>query len=426
MTKKNFISFIEEGYPQYYLLFVLMILVPAYYWYVTPVMIVLGLIFAFSAKRKYIEISFLPKTTKILFFTWIIFYLWQVLGLAYSESLSEGVRNITLRLPLLLFPLILISPDRKVIANTDKLLKVFAISTFLFVVFCFAYATYRAVSLTGGEFTFNPHPVIDPWLNFFYESHFAIFQHPSYLSMYILFSVFISFEYLLYESNSILKKIFSIIVISVLLISIYLLSSRAALITIVVCVPAYFIFNLVFGKLRRIWWVGLIIVTAVMMFFIITNPRINKLVKTQDVSDIVKKSKNEVRIGLWQAGMNIFLNNIFVGVGTGDVQQALDEQYESMRRKDLVAVKQLNVHNQFIEIAAEHGLMGLSLFVLIFIIMVIIALKQKNVLYIMFIIIATISLIFETMLNRLAGLSFISVFSFLLIHIKSLNVREKQ
>lgn len=419
MKNINLSSYFKEGAPQVNLLYILMVLVPIYYWYVTPIMIVLGIFFLLCIKRKFNEIAFLSRPRKILFYVWILFYLWQVLGLTYSDHLQEGIRNISLRLPLLLFPLVLISPETKVIDNTQKLLKVFALSTFLYVIVCFTFAAYRSVKWINGELSFNPHPVIDPWLNFFYESQFAIFQHPSYLSMYILFSVFILFEFLISEAGSILKKSLTLIIISILVLSIYLLSSRAALITAVICLPVYFILKLVYGQIRRIWWAVLILVSSVMIVFMLTNPRFNKLVKTYDKNEILAKSKKEARIGLWQAGINLFFENLILGVGTGDVQKALDNEYCLMRRNDLVAVKQLNAHNQFIEIAAEHGLVGLSLFMSIFILMLIIAISDRNVIYLMFIFISIISLIFETMFNRLAGLSFLSIFSFLLIHGRS-------
>ena len=79
--------------------------------------------------------------------------------------------------------------------------------------------------------------------------------------------------------------------------------------------------------------------------------------------------------------------------------------------------KELNSHNQFIETTAEHGLIGLLLLLSAFGLMFGVAFTNRNIIYFMFILIVFISFLFETMLNRLAGLAFFSVFSFLLLNI---------
>jgi hypothetical protein len=115
-----------------------------------------------------------------------MFFIWQLIGMFYSDDLSDGLRNITLRLPLLLFPLVLISPGEKIKQNIRLLLHIFAAATFLFIIACFVYALIRSVNIGHIKLTFNPHPSDYPWLNYFYGSYFAIFQHPSYLSMFAL------------------------------------------------------------------------------------------------------------------------------------------------------------------------------------------------------------------------------------------------
>jgi len=109
-------------------------------------------------------------------------------------------------------------------------------------------------------------------------------------------------------------------------------------------------------------------------------------------------------------------NNFVFGVGTGDIQDELNKEYQLEGVKVLAIANNLNTHNQFLEVLVENGFIGILLFLWLFGIMFYVSLKEANIIYLMFILIAFISFLFETMLNRLAGVSFFPLFSFLLIH----------
>jgi len=79
----------------------------------------------------------------------------------------------------------------------------------------------------------------------------------------------------------------------------------------------------------------------------------------------------------------------------------------------------LNAHNQFLEVLLENGLIGLVIFLGILGYMIFIAVSERNLVYGLFILMILIFFSFESALNRLAGITFFSLFSFLLIHIKS-------
>jgi O-antigen ligase len=64
----------------------------------------------------------------------------------------------------------------------------------------------------------------------------------------------------------------------------------------------------------------------------------------------------------------------------------------------------------------ESGLVGFFIFISMFIIMTYIALTDRNLIYLLFILIMLMFFVFESVLYRLAGVTFFSLFSFLLIH----------
>jgi O-antigen ligase len=407
---------IESGRFHYLLALILVALIPLYFRFTPPFMILWGMLFLSGIGKKVNEIKNSPAHHKILFFLFLAYYFWTVAGITYSQNTNEGFRNLILRLPLLLFPLILTSPEEYLKNNTGKILRLFAICTSLFSVVCLFYATYRSISNINGTFSFNPHPAEYPWLNYYYATYFAIFQHPSYLSMYVLFSVFISFEEISKRVGSI-SKYFWIVISIILIASLYLLSSRAAFIASFISIPLYFIFKFKEARISWIWWITTFMIILGILISFFSNPRLQLILESENKQELINKTMHESRFGLWSAGLNIVRNNPVFGIGTGAIQAELDKEYLRMGDENLLKVKDLNTHNQFIETAAENGIISFILFILIFCSMFIISSSTRNILYLMFIIIILVSFTFEAMLNRLAGLLFFGFFSFILIHL---------
>jgi O-antigen ligase len=411
LRKTDYITFIKEGYIDFYISCLVVIVMPIYCWYLTPIMILWGALLIYRViQKKYILDS--DNLIRFLFFLYIAFFIWQVIGLSYSEHFKDGIRNITLRLPLFLFPLVLTNQN-VVIRNKSKLiLQIFSLSTFLFILFCVLYAIFRSVSFHSGTFIFNSHPKEFPWLSYFTASYFAIFQHPSYLSLYSLFSSFIAFEFFFNKKKSFLSPYLWLLISACLLTSVFLLSSRATILGAVISVPAYLLYRYKDYGIKK--WVGIFTIFFILFSLIISNPRTNPLIKIGSKQDFINKTMKESRIDIWKSSIQIIKSNFLFGVGTGDIQYELNNTYSMNGEEELAKAQIINSHNQFLEISAENGVVGFILFVSIIILMGIIAFRYENPLYMFFLIITFISLFFETMLNRLPGLVFFSFFSFLI------------
>jgi len=407
---------LKSGSGTFYFALVTMILLPIYHWYLPPFMIAWGVFWILEFRTKIPEIKKISAKSKFLFILFLLLFVWQIIGMLYSDNSKDGWRNIVLRLSLFVFPVVLILPGEKIKNRITFLLQTFTLSTFLFLLICLGYALFRSISIQDGVLVFIPNPAEYPWLNYFYGYELAIFQHASYLSMYILFSVFIAIE--AYFDNTIKKKnrTFWLILSIVLFISIYLLSSRAEILAAVISVPVYLIYKLwKFG--RKLYFILLLTVCFIILIpFTISNPRFRYYFNNESKIEITNKFSDESRITIWKAAIQIIGNNVLFGVGTGDIQTELNKEYERTGDKNILPENNLNAHNQFLEILLENGLIGLLIFLSVFGIMFYIAISEKNLLYIIFLIIIFISFLFETMLNRLAGVSFFSLFSFLLIY----------
>lgn len=111
------------------------------------------------------------------------------------------------------------------------------------------------------------------------------------------------------------------------------------------------------------------------------------------------------RFEYWKAALGIIKANILFGVGTGDVQQAFDDQY-IRSNSPLFKEWRLRAHNQYLSIAVAFGTIGLLWFLISLFYPV---LKQRMVfdyLYITFFIIAAASFLTEDTLETQAGVTF--------------------
>lgn len=401
---------------------IMMVLIPVYHWYIPPFMVIWGIWFILTYTRRALEIRNTDFYARSLFTLFILFFVWQIVGMTYSDNPKEGWRNLELRLSLLLFPLAMISPGKVLPRNRSFLLKIFVLSTFSFLLFCYLFAILRSFNIGNGSINFNPHPAGSPWLNYFFASEFAIFQHTTYLSMFTLMSVFIAAEFSFDRSTRKKIRILWMMISLVLLISIYFLSSRSAILAGIISVPIYL--SRVFKIHGRNKYVGVGIVILVLIFVIVslTNPRVNNYFLWRTQNEKRNFVLNEDRFKIWSSFGNVLRDKMILGVGTGDIQDKLNQEYIRQGYYDLAKVN-TNTHNQFAEVLIENGIIGLLLFLGIFVVMVFYSIRENNVLYLMFVIIVLVPFLFETMLNRLAGVSFFSLFSFLLLENRGIKKR---
>lgn len=116
------------------------------------------------------------------------------------------------------------------------------------------------------------------------------------------------------------------------------------------------------------------------------------------------------RFEFWKAGTNIFLQNFLTGVGTGDVQQAFDREYERTH-SPLSMERRLRAHNQYLTLAITFGIFGFFYFVFSLLYPYFKMKKQTDFFYTGFLLIALLSMFTEDTLETQAGVTFFTFFN---------------
>jgi len=120
------------------------------------------------------------------------------------------------------------------------------------------------------------------------------------------------------------------------------------------------------------------------------------------------------RFEYWKTAWDIITDNFWMGVGTGDVQQAFDLKYEETN--NLEEAFRLRAHNQYLTIWLTFGIGGLVLFLCLLGAPFFQYEKAKSSAFILFWLISTISMVNEDTLETQVGVTFFAFFFFFLLN----------
>ena len=141
-------------------------------------------------------------------------------------------------------------------------------------------------------------------------------------------------------------------------------------------------------------------------------PRIYQFVWELDVYMKTGKSGGHSlaqRIEYIKNGIEIIRRNFWFGVGTGDVKTEFDHQYE-ISDSQLGIKWRLRAHNQFVTFFITFGVIGFIWIIFSFIYAISYEKKRKEMLVLLFLLIAFLSMLNEDTLETHAGICFFSFF----------------
>jgi len=374
---------------------------------------------------KKIKASFKTlKNNKTLLLSIVIYFLYLI-GITYSDNISFGLRELEQKLSFIILPLIYAGYAVETKENCTKYLNFFVAGCFVYLLFCFGYATY---ALLKPEYT-NLYGIdYDLGWNYFYYSYLSRELHPSYIAMFCVFALYILVERI---KNNFIKPTWWII-IGILIMSVFilLLSSKSGwlgLFAIIVLVSYWLI---QFRKTKYILFLAIPFIFFVMFNIYKTPSFSERLPNFESIKNAIigKTSENKnvttgtdgnaSRVFVWKAATEVIAENILVGVGTGDAKDVLLKKYEE---KQMIAELQyqLNAHNQFLSTTISIGVLGLSLLIYFFANMVVKSLKYKNYVILTFAILTAVNFLFESMLETRSGIIFFVFFLVLFSHLLS-------
>lgn len=387
----------------YYLSLLIAFFLPSYI-YVVPVFIVL--LFAnWIIEGNFSDKFFRLKSNRFAHL-FILFYLLFLFGMFWTENKNAGWFDLQVKLSVFVFPVIFSSISFCSQKNINKILFSFVMGCLLATIYCFSYAIYKWNS-TGD--------------NYFLYTKLSVILHPSYLAMYLSFSIVVLSFQIIKKKYLTGKLFFDVLLVVWFWFNIIMLQSKAGIMITGILFIVLLISYLITSR-------KLIPVIIVLIFigggyylinrYIVTANNSRILVAVSHISerkiDAAFGETSEIRILIWETALDVIKNNVFLGVGTGDVKDELTLLYKKKNMQTPYDFR-LNAHNQYIQSAVGLGLMGFVLIIFNFLFPFLHSVRKRKFLYVLFILIVSLNLLVESMLETQAGVVFYAFFNSLLL-----------
>ena len=336
---------------------------------------VLSIVYGIHKKQWSFNIGALP----------LILFVLCIISMLYTENMQSAINLLELQASLLFIPLIFVFVSDLITVEFKRILFVaFSISVLLLCI-----VTYVVVAAESGKFgpASGPFNYNDPFGRILFSDQAGI--HPSYWSMYLLFSMVIVFQKLK------VKDYIKFLIILAMFPFMLILSAKNQ-IALFFLVLVLIIWNYIHVSVK----VKLIII-SVSVVLLVGIGALSEQVRYRFVDEL-SQTMGE-RLILWDAGKEIVMEHPVIGIGLGDTD---DEVNKILVRDKYDNLLNYNLHNQYLDYWVMLGTIGLIAFLVI----LLLPLWHGDILMKIFILIIGVSLLTESMLLRQKGLVFFLLF----------------
>lgn len=350
--------------------------------------IALGFFWAYK-KRYRLSMDVLRQSR--IFLALCIFVAFLIISFLYTTNLSYGLRAIEKKSALILLPILLtgICWDKQL---RNDIFKLFVLSAIVLTVY--------SIVTTFIKFDIGSDMSYFSWVLPQTSS-----LPSNYYSLFLSFAILIViFEFKEFQSS--VSKPVLILIIFYLACFLALLGSRSALMGMVLVLIFFATFKIFRqrGAERKKGFV--IFLSTILMSVLLVNtvPYLNSRVKQS-----VYHFTTDPRYQLLKSNVNVFLKDPLLGVGIGDVQDALAAEYVRTENTEAYQDK-YNSHNDWFQVLITTGIVGLILFIYLIFELVREAWLTKDLYRISFLLFFAVISMTESILERNKGVIFFSFF----------------
>ncbi|MGH2563956.1 MAG: O-antigen ligase family protein [Ginsengibacter sp.] len=354
--------------------------------------------------------------------TWIIsslFFL-TVAAIVFSNYKSDGLKDSTHQLGILLFPFFLSLTNLNIHKYKLALLEIFSFTCTLTILYLFIHAIRIIHYFHLSYFSL----VSSIFINQKFSAPIGL--HATYLSMYVSLSICI-FLYLLF-SKKYFKNYTYLFCIVTLLAGLLQLSSRSVIIATAVIIIFVIPFLLLHSR-QRFLFLATSLAISLSVFLVVTQ--IDSLRKRyitdleNDLSDYTNPGdQSESRMLRWGLEWQLIQQSPMIGYGSGaEINILKDKYFENKFYKSYLV--ELNAHSQYMSFLLKAGIPGLLFFLYVLYYGFSNAIKRKDFIFLSFMIILVIVSVSENLLDLNKGVFFYAFFySLFLLPVPNDEVRK--
>ncbi|MBE0640920.1 MAG: O-antigen ligase family protein [Bacteroidales bacterium] len=353
---------------------------------------------------------FAGSRSRLFLALFALFYVLHLVGMLSTLHLAAGWFDLEVKLTLLIFPLIFITLDAKVL-DTAWLRNI---------MLGFVAGSVLSILLSLGRAAILWNASGDPGV--FYYTRLSWFHHASYMAMYLNFASVICIHFLAIdrERSGSFWNTAGIAIVFLFMIGVVLLSSKAGILGMALVLFLSMAYLIIRQRmvLRGVLWFILSVSVFYVLIHLLPYPkqRLERAASTVGSADSLQSTTREStgeRLLVWQASLELIGDHFLAGVGTGDV---IDELVAIYQEKGITAAARdrLNTHNQFLQTQAALGIIGSLALVLMLFLPLLDAIRLDYYLYGMFLVLFGFNILFESMLQTQSGVIFYAFLNVLL------------
>lgn len=346
-------------------------------------------------------IDFKSADTSIILFS-AAYYLIYVVSLLYTDNLSLGLFYLEKNFFFLFAPLIFYFVKKQEIKRVYFLYAFSAtVSVAIFVCFILAIKNNYEYNIKNG-LNFLEY---NQW---FYSYHLLsenISIHPSYLACFVSLVIL----HISVSQNEI--KIRKVLGLLLLFFCLAQLSARSILFSTISFFFILLSMRIYYTRSFKFVWLFVFVIGLTVLIIYFNDVSRTRILQAWDFNNSNSNwGSASLRFKQWTSSIEIIRENLFLGVGFGDVEKELVRIYQSKQWNDLV-IEKYNSHNQILQIACGSGVLGIAIFLTLMTISFRKAIVNRDPLYIGFLFVFSFFSLTESTLEVQKGIVYFNLFN---------------
>lgn len=399
-------------WPDYGILFI--VLVFAGFNKMMPIAMGVTALSLFFIRNNLVDIKRL-LSLRYPFIWFIIFFLVHIIGLINTENMDFAISDIGMKASLIGVPIFLVLT--KIRLRFDQIITGYLASLMIALIVLYLCAIYRSFDA----------PEDNHW-GYFKGVDFSILMHRSYFATYLAVGTLISiYRFIESEKGRIYYLLMAFLMFAA---TVQTFSKAGILILALLVIPmAYYLIAKYYSRLYALFAVGTIV--GVLAVILVTSSSLNARFENMISGFVNHQSSSNTsiessasRMIMWSTSIQVFSENVLIGVGTGDVRDELDKRNAELGNTGVVE-HSLNSHNQYLNTSVQLGLLGLIPLLLSMLTALILAIRKRNLVFFMMITTFMLTMLFESFLETQAGLIPITLLT-LVLTLKLIDSPDKE
>ncbi len=382
-----------------------------------PLILLIVLSLTELRKSLWDEFKSRPMWFKLSMVALPFYFFLHLLGMLWTDNLAEGWLDVSRKMNLLFLPLALFAVPWERIGLV-RIFKAYLIGVGVSMLVNYA----RMISMyweTGDS-------------SLLIGRNAAGYIHLGYYAIYLVFAIAIA-AVILKSKNRLKGKWFTWLLVTIIAAATVLLvfsGSKMGLFALIGVLIMLFLFT--FNPQK---WKSAILVSSLTVIALGVLVLSNDYMRTRLAEMVIQLSSEEidsnsyessmVRRMTWDGTLKVWLKHPVIGTGTGDIQDALMETYEE-NGYTAPYLKNMDPHSQYLQSAAALGVFALLSLLIAFLLPLFKALERRDLLMGSVAFILLLSNLSEGLLERQAGIQFLSFFLPLVVILASMDEKQEE